>query len=311
VNLKIGNETVSTWGIHHVYRVRRVQSEWVWVVAGRLAGWVQRSDLLPLDRAIEYYSDTVRRHPDAAWAYLGRGLVWHTRHEFELALADFDKAIRSDPRLAPAYNNRALTRAALNDPRGALADLDKSLDLDPLSALALANRGILKLDQGDPGGAQVDLEVALALDPTLAFAHDAQGDLALARGDFLGARVGYLIADQHDPDLVLRFERLAATPFDRDDRTPTIAAAAELPQGGAYSTGVAGYLTRYHGLKIHRAWPENVPREARHGERGAGPQTREESRSGPRSPRRGAPDRPRLSRGASEPSQPPGRSRPR
>src|SRR4051812_6376977 len=53
--LRVGREAIPTRGIHHVYRTGRTEGEWVWISAGRIAGWARRADILSLDQALDYF----------------------------------------------------------------------------------------------------------------------------------------------------------------------------------------------------------------------------------------------------------------
>jgi tetratricopeptide (TPR) repeat protein len=46
--------------------------------------------------------------PNDPKLYLGRGFVYYTTSEFDLAISDYNKAVEMDRRYAQAYYNRAL-----------------------------------------------------------------------------------------------------------------------------------------------------------------------------------------------------------
>jgi tetratricopeptide (TPR) repeat protein len=111
IPLRVESEQRSIHQIHHVFRVEHVNGDWLWVVAGPHSGWVKRGDVLEWDEALDYYTDIIRRHPKAAWAYQGRGVIWRDRQEPEIALIDLDQAVRLEPRLASALADRGVRRA--------------------------------------------------------------------------------------------------------------------------------------------------------------------------------------------------------
>ena len=93
IALRVDSEQRSVHRIHHVFRVEHVNGDWLWVVSGPHAGWVKRGDVLGWDEALDYYTDIIRRHPRAAWAYQGRGVLWRDRQEPEIALMDLDLSL--------------------------------------------------------------------------------------------------------------------------------------------------------------------------------------------------------------------------
>ena len=85
------------------------------------------------DQTVAAFGVVIRRLPDFAEAYHGRGLAHFHDERLDLALEDFDHAIELKPDLADAY----VSRAALYMERGrvsnVIADLEKALSLyDPV-----------------------------------------------------------------------------------------------------------------------------------------------------------------------------------
>ncbi len=59
------------------------------------------------DRAIEDFSEAVKRDPKLAAARNGRGACHYAKGEFDKAIADFDAALKIDPKYVSALVNRA------------------------------------------------------------------------------------------------------------------------------------------------------------------------------------------------------------
>src|SRR5262245_66657828 len=74
-----------------------------------------------------------RNHPMPALnaeEYNARGLANHENGDYDLAMADFDKAIALDPTLAVAYSNRGMVHYDEGDHDRAVADYDTAIELD-------------------------------------------------------------------------------------------------------------------------------------------------------------------------------------
>jgi tetratricopeptide (TPR) repeat protein len=119
--LKIGNNVIDDEGraaslkasgnesrVSRVYRVEHVNGEWLWLQdeESGISGWVQTKYVIPYEQAVDHYTNLIRANPQAS-LYNNRGLVWASKGEYDIGIADFNKAIRLDPKDAVAYNNRA------------------------------------------------------------------------------------------------------------------------------------------------------------------------------------------------------------
>ena len=71
----------------------------------------------------------IRRLPDFAEAYHGRGLAYYHNEQEPLALEDFTKAIELKPQFADAYRNRAVTYLNRGEVRKAVLDLTAAMAL--------------------------------------------------------------------------------------------------------------------------------------------------------------------------------------
>ena len=163
--IRIGDVAVDTRKVHCIFTAERVDRDSVWVVSGGVRGWVKAADVVPYGQAIEYYTDEIRSHPDAAWAYNRRGFIRDEQGAHDRALADYDEAIRIDPDLALAYNNRGLARAHKGEYDKAIADYGRAIRLDPRDALPYTNRARAWSMKHDYGQALADLDRAVAADP--------------------------------------------------------------------------------------------------------------------------------------------------
>ena len=101
----------------------------------------QRTGLFDYTRAVrllevEEYKDAIasfglviRRNPDFALAFHGRGRSYYHEDLYEAALEDFTRAIELDGELAHSYRYRGMTYQKLGEKERAIADLEKALTL--------------------------------------------------------------------------------------------------------------------------------------------------------------------------------------
>ncbi|HEV7222287.1 MAG TPA: tetratricopeptide repeat protein, partial [Pirellulales bacterium] len=175
-------------------RVEREEGHWLWIDFAGKAGWLKKSDVVPFDQAVDYFSEVIQREPRGAWAYNLRGLVRERQGELQAAVRDFTEALRFDPQLAVAYNNRGIALDRNGEPKRAIEDYREALKLDPNYAAAYNNRGLAWSSLGDDKQAIADFDRAIRLDPKFAAARnnrgvawDKTGDLARAEQDFTAA----------------------------------------------------------------------------------------------------------------------------
>jgi tetratricopeptide (TPR) repeat protein len=84
-------------------------------------------------QAIAAFGLVIRRLPDFAEAYRGRGVAYYKEDLFDLALEDFDKAIELKPGLARAYADRATVFQDRGETGKAIADLERAIaEYDPI-----------------------------------------------------------------------------------------------------------------------------------------------------------------------------------
>lgn len=83
------------------------------------------------DLAIAEFDKALRIVPLAAEIYNNRGITYSKKGEYNLAISDFTRALEINRNDAPVYYNRGITFAIIMRFDLALADFDKCLELDP------------------------------------------------------------------------------------------------------------------------------------------------------------------------------------
>jgi len=71
-----------------------------------------------------------------AGAYEARGLAYHKKRDYDLAIADFNKAIEINPDEVGFHISKGITYVEKRDRDGAIAAFRKALEIDPSNALA-------------------------------------------------------------------------------------------------------------------------------------------------------------------------------
>ena len=77
----------------------------------------------------EIYSRKIAADPGFALAYNNQGWIFIMLAEYDLAIADFDKAVELYPDIAIGYYYRGLAYAGTGDYDSAIVDYKKVLDL--------------------------------------------------------------------------------------------------------------------------------------------------------------------------------------
>jgi tetratricopeptide (TPR) repeat protein len=194
-----GTKIVDDGTVFRVYQVERTDADRIWLVAEGACGWVDRSQVLRLSNAADFYTgelrvkpespeayrrrgmvlaatgetqrafadleSAIRLEPTSAAAFVDRGVVWLENREFARAQADLDKAIRLDTKNAFAYHARGAACYFAGKLDAALNDYDKAIELNPMFAVAYANRAMLWCGQRKFEKALRDLDAAIALNP--------------------------------------------------------------------------------------------------------------------------------------------------
>jgi len=143
--LRITNQVIDPEGIR-IYHVEQINGPWLWLTAeGRsLSGWVPANQVVPVDQAIAFFTDSIRANPGDSHGYVMRALIWRQeRKEVDLALGDLNEAIRLDPTVADLWTARGLAWHYKEEYDKAIADHSEAIRLDPKLAPAYVNRAWL------------------------------------------------------------------------------------------------------------------------------------------------------------------------
>jgi tetratricopeptide (TPR) repeat protein len=245
-----------------IYRVEQVdeQSLLLKSLSDRKNGWVSADDVIPIDQAADYFSQSIRLHPNdpfphamlalvledkqeheqairyfsealrldpkSAAAFSGRGTAWSAKGELDKAIADYDVAINLEPKNPVAFLGRGLTRAARSQHTLAIADFSEAIWLEPLSIAAYDHRGRAWQSKREYAKAIIDFNMVLRLDPQQASVYRRRGNCWVAEKRYGKAIADFNEAIRIDPGDALAYRELAqllATCPDRQIRKAELA----------------------------------------------------------------------------------------
>jgi tetratricopeptide (TPR) repeat protein len=141
--LQIENQVIEPKAIN-TYRVEQVNGPWLWLYATQTNGWALADQVVPVEQAIEFFTQYIRANPGDAHGYVMRAIIWHReKKELDIALGDYNEAIRLDPTGVWVYNARGLVWHAKKEYDKAIADCNEAIRLDPKYAWAYNGRAWL------------------------------------------------------------------------------------------------------------------------------------------------------------------------
>jgi tetratricopeptide (TPR) repeat protein len=114
-------------------------------------------------RAIDDYSESLKRQPFDAVVLLSRCHVRAIVGDLQAALADCNESLRLAPSVPAALGSRGLVLLKLGRFDEAIADYDAGLKLYAKSAISLYGRGVARRKKGDVTGGDADIAAAKAM----------------------------------------------------------------------------------------------------------------------------------------------------
>jgi tetratricopeptide (TPR) repeat protein len=173
-------------------RVLKVKGNYAAVRSSGVDGWIKKSDVVPYNKALDYFTGRIRSDPKDAYAHAARAAARMGKGKNEdKALADLDEAIRLDPHLAAAFEQRGYIAYGNKVYDKSLADLNEAIRLDPRIRWPYHVRGWIWYRKKDYDKALADYEEALRIDPAEAVFYRDRGNVALMRKQYDRALADY------------------------------------------------------------------------------------------------------------------------
>jgi tetratricopeptide (TPR) repeat protein len=149
LTLRSGNEVLDHAHLDVFYRVERASGTSLWLRSEGTgpSGWVHADQVIPVEKAVEFFTEQMRAEPRDWFPYVMRARVWGERKEFEHALRDYAEAIKLGPDQANTYNHRGISWYERKEYDKAASDFDVAIRLDPKLAVAYNNRGLVSFQK--------------------------------------------------------------------------------------------------------------------------------------------------------------------
>jgi len=148
--------------------------------------------------------------PTTADAYITRGNNRLNNREYDLAIADFDKAIEIDPTAAMAFADRGMANLWKRNLELARKDLDAAYALNPRNPVVFRGRGVLELYAGDLAEAVEAFKISLEIEPHNVFALQYRADAYVRAGEPDKALADHAEAIQFRPSSLFSYSIRAA-----------------------------------------------------------------------------------------------------
>jgi tetratricopeptide (TPR) repeat protein len=157
------------------------------------------------DLAIADYNRAIKLNPNYAIAYNGRGNAYYGKGRYDLAIADYNRAIKLNPNFAYAYNDRGTVYSDKGQNDLAIADYNRAIKLNPNFAIAYNGRGTVYDDKGQYDLAIADYNRAIKLNPGYANAYYDRGNAYRSKGQYDLAIADYNRAIKVNPNFAIAY----------------------------------------------------------------------------------------------------------
>jgi tetratricopeptide (TPR) repeat protein len=152
------------------------------------------------EMAIADFTEAIKLDGKSAAAYYNRGNTYIDKEDYDRAIADLNQALRLDPSFVRAYNELGFAYAHKGEYDRAMANYNQAIKLNPNYVVAYSNRGCMYIDKGDYDRAIADFNQAIRLDPNYAMAYHNRGIAYRQKGDYDRAIADYSQVIRLDPN---------------------------------------------------------------------------------------------------------------
>jgi len=178
---RAGEMPLNTW---EVFTVLREQDGRLWIRNREAEGWLDKKSAVPIEDAVEWFSQRIERSPTDESALAHRARAYHFLGEYDKAIADFSQALKISPAGAWIWNNRAIVWSDMKEYDKSIADYTKALELNPSYYLPLSNRGLIWLRKKKHDQALADFANSIRHNPQYAIAFSNRALLWIEKRNF-------------------------------------------------------------------------------------------------------------------------------
>ncbi len=136
---------------------------------------------------VTLWTDVISKYPMVPVAYNNRALTYKGEGNYELAMADYNRALQVKPTDTEALSNRGNIYFATGRYDLALADMNKALEIDPGLPVTLNARGAVYFNQARYDAALADMDKAIGLKPDFPEAYMNRGNVYSVKKEFASA----------------------------------------------------------------------------------------------------------------------------
>src|SRR5260370_5873984 len=112
-----------------VLEVRGIEGNRYLVCDGHALGYIAKTDAVRASEAVAFFTAELQRESNSSLYYFLRGKAYCCSHDFDRALADFNRALALEPAQVRYLLGRALAWSNKEEPEKALADVNEALKI--------------------------------------------------------------------------------------------------------------------------------------------------------------------------------------
>jgi tetratricopeptide (TPR) repeat protein len=170
--------------------VEKLQEDWAYVHdqsyqrSEASGGWIQKSETIPLTKALEYFSQRIEKDSTDVEAYKIRAKVYRFQQEYKGAIADLDAVLSVHPESVEILTLRGNIWADLHDNKRAISDYTCAIRANPDYASAYHNRADAFYDLSEYDKALKDCTQAVRLEPRQVEHYSLRGSILYSLKEF-------------------------------------------------------------------------------------------------------------------------------
>jgi tetratricopeptide (TPR) repeat protein len=184
-------------------------------------GWIEKTEVVTPDKAIQHFTDVLKNNPRDACAYQRRAYAHEHAGDYDSALKDINETVHLAFGDMARWNSRGILHCARKEYDHAIRDLSVAIRFAPALGSAYCNRGYAWTMKKEYDKAINDFDNAILLEPMEPFGYTNRGLAYFLKKQYAEAHADFDKAQKLDPSnpyAYLNRARLYATSLDRKQR---------------------------------------------------------------------------------------------